>query len=598
MIQAIKELGELKLQWEGKNITDLLPIFIDNPNQDGNYPKTLVIIFEKKEGKYTYGGIDIEDISESKIEKYLYKRGASQGPDETPTSKITEIEKTFNNKIKGWFKKKFDVNELFAYLNEALIDSEKKILNELKTKWEEIKSQLKRNQGVIVTIAIKENDYSLRYLGDFEEFKGELINSVKKKYQKISKKNHLCSICREIKEEIYGNALNDIFKFYTLDKPGYIAGGFQEKNAWKNAPLCLECTLKLKEGKKFLDTYLKGKLGGQQYYLIPKFLLGIKKGEDLVNAFFTYSVRREEILKNKTLKRISEDEKEILEILGELKDVLTYNFLFYKASNQAFKINLFIEDILPSRISTIFKVKKEIDDKEIFKSVEVKKGKYEDIEFRFDIFKQFVSSPKVFLEIVDKTFRGVRFEQDLLFSWLMNTIREKFIKNIYLKPLVLKAFSSFLFFKKLELLISKQYFKKGGKFMNELKKKAEGFFNDFFDTFYSPAHKAIFLLGSLTEKLLKIQFIERNSTPFRKHLKGLRMREEDVKALFPKIQNKLEEYGKNYYRSFESLISEYFLEAGKNWKISTDEINFYFILGMNLANEIFEKLGLKERKED
>ncbi len=56
-----------------------------------------------------------------------------------------------------------------------------------------------------------------------------------------------------------------------------------------------------------------------------------------------------------------------------------------------------------------------------------------------------------------------------------------------------------------------------------------------------------------------------------------------VTALFPKIQNKLEEYGKNYYRGLETLISQYMIQAGEEWSISKDEISFYFTLGMNLA---------------
>ena len=50
-----------------------------------------------------------------------------------------------------------------------------------------------------------------------------------------------------------------------------------------------------------------------------------------------------------------------------------------------------------------------------------------------------------------------------------------------------------------------------------------------------------------------------------------------------KYQNKLEEYGKNYYRTLESIISKYFILAGNGWKMSNDEISFYFVLGMNLS---------------
>jgi CRISPR-associated protein Csh1 len=48
------------------------------------------------------------------------------------------------------------------------------------------------------------------------------------------------------------------------------------------------------------------------------------------------------------------------------------------------------------------------------------------------------------------------------------------------------------------------------------------------------------------------------------------------------MQNKLEEYNKNYYRGLEALISKYMLQAGDGWNISKDEVSFYFVLGMNL----------------
>ena len=64
----------------------------------------------------------------------------------------------------------------------------------------------------------------------------------------------------------------------------------------------------------------------------------------------------------------------------------------------------------------------------------------------------------------------------------------------------------------------------------------------------------------------------------------------------PEIQNKLEEYGKNYYRNLESIISNYFVSAGNGWKLTNDEISFYFVLGMNLSY-LFKKEN-DNKKED
>jgi CRISPR-associated protein Csh1 len=73
-----------------------------------------------------------------------------------------------------------------------------------------------------------------------------------------------------------------------------------------------------------------------------------------------------------------------------------------------------------------------------------------------------------------------------------------------------------------------------------------------------------------------------------KKLKSLKMDDRDIKALLPKVQNKLEEYdsfdkGK---RLIATEASKYLLEASEGWRMSVDEINFYFACGMNMYDEI------------
>lgn len=107
----------------------------------------------------------------------------------------------------------------------------------------------------------------------------------------------------------------------------------------------------------------------------------------------------------------------------------------------------------------------------------------------------------------------------------------------------------------------------------------ESIFNKFGKSFVTPARRGIFLLGSLTQMLLNKQWTDRGAKPFMKKLKSLKMDENDIKALLADVQNKLEEYdsfdkGK---KILATEISKYFLEAGDNWKMSVDEINFYFV---------------------
>lgn len=77
------------------------------------------------------------------------------------------------------------------------------------------------------------------------------------------------------------------------------------------------------------------------------------------------------------------------------------------------------------------------------------------------------------------------------------------------------------------------------------------------------------------------------------------MDEKDIKALLPEVQNKLEEYesfdkGK---RDIASEASKYLLEAGERWRMSIDEINFYFACGMNLADDIAAVVYPKENNK-
>ena len=126
-------------------------------------------------------------------------------------------------------------------------------------------------------------------------------------------------------------------------------------------------------------------------------------------------------------------------------------------------------------------------------------------------------------------------------------------------------------------------------------KQAELFFGEFSDFFNNDAKKAIFMEGALAQLLLNIQRLpevmnaQPGKEPFRPKLQGLKLDEKVVKGLLPAIQNKLDEYGKNYYKDLESIIAEYMIRAGEGWRMSKDEISFYFVLGMNLSDKFKSK---------
>lgn len=116
-------------------------------------------------------------------------------------------------------------------------------------------------------------------------------------------------------------------------------------------------------------------------------------------------------------------------------------------------------------------------------------------------------------------------------------------------------------------------------------------YNNNFEEFFSEnpimddeTKKALFLEGILVQKLLDIQYQERNATPFRSRINGLKIDGKVARRLFSEIINKLEEYGKNYYKKLEGILGEYLLKSDFK-KYSIDEMSYYFTLGMVLSKQ-------------
>jgi CRISPR-associated protein Csh1 len=614
MIEAIRNIGEYALEKEEKSTDDPLKILIDNPANRGTKNILFILLNEENE-KFKYRGIEIEEYSNEKLEKYLYRKGSgARGTDVTPISMVTDVEKTFEIKILNWFKNynsdKNNKNEMLQNIYLCIKEDKEKILQDLKEK-----SALENN-----IISFKING---RYLGDFEIFRNILVNKASenfyKKFGKISKsEDMLCSICKKKSGEVYGFV--STFNFYTVDKPGFVSGGFQQKDAWKNYPVCLNCALTLEEGKKYLGDNLSFSFYGFKYLLIPKFLKGVNKNIQK-DIFKKIEIQKDPRFGKKEIKHLTSDENEVLDLMSEQGNYLNNNFLFYSApkgfNGAVFNILLYIEDILPSRLKQLFKAKEVIDQEEIFQNCEIdiyqdrKKIGKGPLEFNFGILRTFfprISNSrtfnKYFLDITNKIFTNKPVEYNFLLNFVVKKIRDDFVKNYPTKIDTMKAFMLLNYLKELKILKLKKEEKMETEDLftqeregEETKERVELFFDKFSNFFNSDVKRAVFLEGVLSQYLLNIQYRERKATPFRIKLKGLRLDEKQIKKLLPEIQNKLEEYRKNYYRDLESIISNYFVSSGNDWNISNDEISFCFVLGMNLSY-LFKREKNNGGKED
>lgn len=583
MLEAVKEIGKIILKKSGRSEMQTL---IEDPNANGKYPHVCAIIVNLSNSKRCFD-VQIEDYTRDKVERYLYRKCKGSGHSFSPTALFVEAQKTFKNKILGCFKKvKHEAKDLgLTAEQQRFVDSVFSCLNDNQDAIIKLLSEKRENypkrEGLIITLKIKE-DGDAKYVGEYDVFKEILSKFSYKESYALSHYDGVCSVCGEKKKVVLGNI--NVYKFYTTDKTGFIAGGFRRENSWKNFPVCPECKTYLEEGKRYISQNLTFNFSGIKYQLIPKFLLGKEMMPEEVLQMFT---NQDKVisLKKETKQLIANDEDEILYCLKDLGDFLTLNFLFIESggSTSAEKILALVEDVLPSRLKDIFNAKGSVD--------EILGG-----NFSFGTIRSFFRKSeeakrnndldRYFLDIVNRVFKNRPIDEGFLYQFLMRRIRDVFVK------INSESGSSKLYFSIKDGMMVVQFLAKLSLIKMEDVAMEERIFDDFFrkfeSTFGTPLKRCLFLLGALTQILLNKQLEDRGSAPFMKNLKELKMSESDFKGLLPKVQSKLVEYNKFRFaeRRLAEEISYYFLLAGDNWKMNTSEMNFYFACGMNLAREI------------
>jgi len=558
MLTAIKDIGDIILKQENKDPVDII---VENPAAE----KVLSLVFDNN---FNYQKVELSDFDENRVWIYLYRRGSSNGPDITPTSRAGKnindiLEKTIKKKIFAWFKNHHDKKELFSEIYSSFRSNENRIKQDIT---QQLKNVNLNKTSLLITIKVDN-----KYIGEIEEFKNFMVDYfLSEKVKLSSSKNKVCSICGELKEEVF--TTSEIYKFYNLDKECYISSGFKKENAWKNFPICKECFLKIETGKKIIEENLIFKFSGLNYYLIPKVLINLENK--------AVSTILEILKKSKDRKDFAENEDLILTYISEYNDFIALYFLFLKKDNQAERIQLLIEDIVPSRIRKIVNSEEKI--RKLFGN-----------KFNFTLISEFFkdNSNKLLFEIIDAIFRGGKLDRLLLYRKILASLKSNLHENekSFIKKMK-DGLSVVRFFEELGLL---HY---GGDNMNEDK------FGEIYEKFKgldTPAKRGIFLLGALTQWLLSLQAYERDgSTPFVKNLKGLNMNIQDIKGLLPKIIDKFIAYNNHTQavRELEKEISKNLLSES-NFKLPIEEVNFIFATGMALYDEIKSKLKEEDKNE-
>ncbi|MBS7631715.1 TIGR02556 family CRISPR-associated protein [Candidatus Bathyarchaeota archaeon] len=607
MIDAIRKIGEYSLKKKGFSLDisgNLVEILCDDPKSSETYKNLIKIELKLKDGEVLFRRVGEEAYDSSKIASYLYRRGSANGPDVTPISRVTDPNKTFNGKILAWFKESFedekyglteDEVQFIRKVGETISKNAFQILSEVNSRYDAIK---KNKEGAILSLTFSSQGEN-KYLGDFPVFRKILLTKAFEtfwsKYNTESKgRKERCSVCGEVKDEVFGFV--STYSFYTVDKPGMVAGGFRQRDAWRNYPVCQECAILLEEGKKYLEENSRFRFYDFDYYLIPKPILSSLSDEVYTILEDYNDEAKVQKINSEHAALLDSSKKEILGYLSEKPNSFVNDIMVFEESQSAFRILLHIEGVYPSRLKELFDAKNMVDKEPLFRAFN--RGK----PFQFDFGSLWyffgrgteADLSKYFLEHVAKIFLGRPVSYKFLLWAVNQKIQKLFANNLPTNEACLRGLSCIYYLLNLGLLGEYSNISDGdleGSFLEEKTRaeKAEKLFESYPQFFDCDEKKAVFIVGALSQLLMDIQYSDRKSTPFRVKLQGLKLDQRLVMNLLPEIQNKLEEYDKNYYRDLETLASTYFIKAGSIWKISRDEISFYFTVGMNFASNFKSK---------
>ncbi|ADQ42004.1 CRISPR-associated protein, Csh1 family [Caldicellulosiruptor acetigenus I77R1B] len=626
MIEAVAEIGkfliEKKSKASGKSCAD------DQSNNLSSFltpvesEKVILICLKQKQTEFEYCGLDLQNPLVSRAQLYLFSQGAKGGgtnyspvciltKPKTPKTMTEEqvkqatkeqVEKVFKQKVENWFlnkalplAKKFskqgDISKEDAYfiqcISQAVSENREKIIEDISELLFEVEFE-KQKSSALLTFSIDG-----KYIGEYEIFKSFLLELIKEKAERSSSQDKTCSICKQKRENVSGTV--NVFKFYTIDKPGFIRGGFSSENAWKNFPVCSSCQIHLSEGRKYLEKELQFKFYNFKYLLIPQLIFSTSSAYSEVLDILQ-NTKKEISLGEKALERITDDENEILDVISTFNDSISVTFLFMVPQMGAERIVLMIEDVLPSHLKNIFDAKRHTERK--YRTV----FNNPDINFTFQQIKHFFSKSNrlkkksdldsYFLEITESIFKKKPIDFQFLAAHfcrrLQDSIANKDFFDFYTSCSY--AIEVLEFLNKLEILKLK-----GDEFGMSYETPFDEILNEFPVASANPAVKGIILVGALCDILMRIQSTALSKTPgkmppFAKNLKGLRLKQSDIVSLLPKIENKLMEYSSfgKANRLIASSASELLLKSPVDWKLSADEVSFYFACGMNLGQKIRE----------
>jgi len=551
--------------------------------------------------------------------RYLFLKTASQGTYLTPTWKDSQskLKKTVDKYIKDetsndsdWLK---SVVKIFKS-DSIEIEEQDQQGNLIKKPFYEVVDWAKKSKKIkIFSIRIDDKyNAEIKELRDFAfAAKSKAIYQTDKA-KSFSTPGVSCSLCSQY-GELFSNVLSGVgINIGNVDKQVFFPG-VNSENAGKAFPICAPCAEALYSAKFHVfhnSSELRQDISGHRTLLIPH-LVKSDNTRDSLNQ-----IKSMLTLVKKDVKGAARRERSILRELSENKSIATITIIIGNVSGQSIEdIRKVIPEILPSRFSEVSNAIDDINKKHnIYTAEHPWVLEQTPLNGNLSIIRDVLGIPRY-----SEPIKGKRkpFKASLVDS--LDILSAIFLRIDYPMKNLLEEFSSKLSYDLLgaqsdkeavysiRTNISKMIYlllflerldvikmNAGQNFVSKYLEKHKGLQQ--LNSFLSNEAKGLdtkekeyaFLVGLLLGKLISIQLAKQISANALKWLNGLQVSQQDLKDIFVKTRNKLDDYStpktawSDEMRGVSEAISALGADIDK-WSMSRKEIAYYLSLGQSLS---------------
>ncbi len=402
-----------------------------------------------------------------------------------------------------------------------------------------------------------------------------------------------CQICGQGYRPVYGNF--SVLKCYVLDKPGAIAGGFDESRAVSNFPVCADCAVSISQAITYVQGHLRSGTAGLSYYVLPSTSSGElrrflrKKAED----------GRYQLSLAPGRDPLDYEERDLLKAAGELAQEgraadLSLHFVFFKEKQASWKITAEARQVLPSRVARLHETARELSRDPLLAG-----GKDRDEPFRIS-----TRTLAGFTGEKPGTKNGERKVREWLVALLeakavdrrtfVHTVARALIAGERREP---KYFSANA--RRAWGLV--RYALATGLIDQEESMKPETPASPYGDYcaehpefFTTQEHVAAFLAGCFVSIVCWVQEDKRGlksgGAPFAKKFRGRVVDPKLLRRLYHEGRDKLEIYeGLGLARGIDADLAEALVAVGDRWTVSPDELTLAFTVGRALQYRLFDR---------